>query len=34
MTDLLTTLLTRTPPWVWLILAGLVATGLKQKPHG
>ena len=30
MTDLLTTLLTRTPPWVWLILAGLVATGLKQ----
>ena len=30
MTPLLLTVFTRTPPWVWLILAGLVALGLKQ----
>ena len=30
MTTLLLTVFTRTPPWVWLILAGLVALGLMQ----
>ena len=30
MTSLLLTVFTRTPPWVWLILAGLVALGLMQ----
>ena len=30
MTSILTAVLTHTPPWVWLILAGLVALGLKE----
>ena len=30
MTQILTTVFARTPPWVWLILAVLVALGLKQ----
>ena len=30
MISLLLTVFTRTPPWVWLILAGLVALGLMQ----
>ena len=30
MTSPLLTVFTRTPPWVWLILAGLVALGLMQ----
>ena len=30
MTPLLLTVFTRTPAWVWLILAGLVMLGLKQ----
>ena len=32
MTQVLTTVFARTPPWVWLILAVLAAVGHHNRP--